>query len=135
MSRGASIPPKAMTHTSPPPRIPVPSISLPSPSLSSPALPSPSHPSPPLHLPSSSLSFLPLPSLFLRFLGGPGASPRKIFLISQMLVGEFYRILNPINMHLDISFFACTFAFSSSCHLVWCVRVYVRDALTRVYTL
>jgi hypothetical protein len=57
---GASIPPKAMTHT-PPPRIPVSSMSLPSLSLSSPALPSPSHLSPPLHLPSPSLSFLPLP--------------------------------------------------------------------------
>jgi hypothetical protein len=131
---GASIPPKAMTHT-PPPRIPVSSMSLPSLSLSSSALPSPSHLSPPLHLPSSSLYFLPLPSLLLRFLGIRRHSPRKIFVISQMLVGELYRILNPINMHLDISVFACTFAFSSSCHLVWCVRVYVCVALTRVHTL
>jgi hypothetical protein len=37
--------------------------------------------------------------------------PPKIFLISQMLVGEFYRILNSINMHLDILFLPVPFHF------------------------
>jgi hypothetical protein len=49
----------------------------------------------------------PSPPFSCAFLGVRGLGARKI---SQMLVGEYYRILNPLNMHLDISLFACTFA-------------------------
>jgi hypothetical protein len=134
---GASIPPKGHdAYFPPPPEFPfLPCPCPPFPSLLLPFLPHPIFPLPSTSLPLPCPSFPSLNSLLLRFLGIRRHSPRKIFVISQMLVGELHRILNPINMHLDISFFACTFAFSSSCHLVWCVRVYVCVALTRVHTL